>query len=71
MRYDKDFDIENQMAAGQRKEAREMTKETEIEIEMIVKSSEAMKDGAMRKILKKIVEETEEYPCIKVKITMT
>lgn len=48
-----------------------MAKATEIEIEMIVKSSEAMKYGTTRKILKKIEEETEEYPRIKVKITMT
>ena len=59
------------MAAGKRKEAREMAKATEIEIEMIVKNQEAMKYGTMRKILKKIEEETEEYPHIKVKITMT
>jgi hypothetical protein len=46
-------------------------KPMEVEINMITQPCKVAGENKLKEILKKIEKETEEYPCVKVKITIT
>ena len=50
---------------------RQQRKPMEVEINMITRPCKVAGENKLKEILKKIEKETEEYPCVKVKIAIT